>query len=225
MKKGLLIITLLGTLLSCNTPEVEVMEIESELANVFLWSAADKAFILDEFTRTTEAVIQETESLTEEQAAFLTNDKRWSITEIIEHLEVQNELHFREIRAISKTPQLRQYIAVVEGQDRYFQAYATDTVKGNSQWFLEPIGRFKTKTAALAAFIRVRTHFSDFVASTEIDFRKHFTFRRNLEDVRVNDIKPGDVRDLHQLLLTGIAHTDRHLAQIRQIKQHKDFPK
>ena len=63
------------------------------------------------------------------------------------------------------------------------------------------------------------------VISNEIDLRKHFTFRRNLEHVRTQDIKPGDVRDLHQLLLTGIAHTDRHLAQIKRIKQHQNFPK
>jgi len=46
-----------------------------------------------------------------------------------------------------------------------------------------------------------------------------------VEGKEINDLKIGQVRDLHQLLLTGIGHTDRHLTQIRKIKQHRGYPK
>jgi hypothetical protein len=222
MKPTLILFLILTTLHSCKTTGVE--ESAKELTNTKLWTAEDRAFILDELARTTNALKLETEYLTEEQASFRLNEKAWSITEIIEHLEVQNELHFREIRAIAKTPQLLEYVAIVKSNDNYFQSYATDTVKGKSQWFLEPLGRFGTKTAALEAFLRVRHHFTEFLANTDIDLRKHFTFRRQLEFVDAHNFKLGDVRDLHQLLLTGIAHTDRHLTQIKRIKQDENFP-
>lgn len=223
MKPTLILFLILATLQSCKTTGAE--ESAQELATNKLWTAEDRAFILDELAGTTNALKLETENLTEEQASIRVKKDAWSITEIIEHLEVQNELHFREIRAISKTPQLLEYVAIAKGNDSYFQGYATDTVKGKSQWFLEPLGRFGTKTAALDAFLRVRCHFTEFLANTDIDLRKHFTFRRQLEFVDDHKIKPGDVRDLHQLLLTGIAHTDRHLAQIKRIKQDENFPK
>ena len=222
--KRIIILLLLG-FAGCTSPADEGAGSGSEAAYGKLWTTVDKAFILAELERTTLAIKNETVNLTDKQAAFTADTATWSITEILEHLEVQNELHFREIRAISKTPQLLQYVEVVKGWDKHFQNYATDTVKGKSQWFLEPIGRFSTKTEAIVAFLRVRGYFIAFIETTEIDLRKHFTFRRNLELVAPNDIVAGDVRDLHQLLLTGIAHTDRHLAQIRRIKQHKNFPK
>ena len=190
-----------------------------------LWTEEDRLFILSGLDRTTEEVKREAEDLSEAQSKFRESNGRWNITEIIEHLEVQNELHFREIRAISKTPKLPEYIEIAKGMDSHYLAYSTDSVRGKAQWFLEPIGRFTSMEKALEAFLRTRSYFTDFVRSTDVDFRRHFTFRRNLENIELSEIKPGDVRDLHQLVLTGIAHTDRHLAQIRRIKLHADFPK
>ena len=111
-----------------------------------------------------------------------------------------------------------------KNNDSYFQQYATDTTKGKAQWFLEPIGRFVSKDQALAAFIRTRSYLRQYVQETDIDLRKHFTFRRNIEHLADDQIEMGDVRDLHQLLLTGIAHTDRHIAQIERIKSDVRFP-
>lgn len=217
----MVLLLLLCTSNGCNK-QLETLSI----ANKQIWTIEDRRFVLEELNRTTNEIRDETVFLTEVQASFRENDDRWSITEIIEHLEVQNELHFREIRAISKTPQLLQYVDVVTGQDGYYQEYATDTARNQlAQWYLEPIGRFGTKKKALEAFIRTRGYFIDFVKTTDIDLRKHFTFRRNIEHLNIEDLKTGDVRDLHQLLLTGIAHTDRHLNQIRKIKENPDFPK
>ena len=196
-----------------------------ETTIVKLWTEEDRQFVLSELDRTTEEVKREVEFLSEAQSKFRETNERWNITEITEHLEVQNELHFREIRAISKTPQLHQYIQIAEGMDSYYQGYSTDTLQGVAIWFLEPIGRFGSKEQALDAFLRARSYLTDFVRSTDIDLRRHFTFRRNLENMDLSEIQPGDVRDLHQLLLTGIAHTDRHLHQIRILKKHPDFPK
>lgn len=227
MKNQLLTFIIASIVLwSCTKPQPEDKNISVEKTrHEMLWIDADRLFILNELERTTNELVTETEHLTEEQASFRENLDRWSITEIIEHLEVQNELHYREIRAISKTPQLPKYESVVRGNDNYFKEYATDTTKGRAQWFLEPIGRFCSKSDALEAFLRVRKHFTAYIKETDVDLRKHFTFRNNIEGKDESEIKVGDVRDLHQLLLTGIAHTDRHLTQIRRIKRHKDYPK
>ena len=74
------------------------------------------------------------------------------------------------------------------------------------------------------AFLRARGKLTEFVAQTEIDLRKQFTFRKPVEGIPVEELSIREVRDLHQLLLTGIAHTDRHLRQIRKIKEDEGYP-
>jgi len=88
---------------------------------------------------------------------------------------------------------------------------------------LEPIGRFCSKTESILAFTRTRKHLVEYVENTAIDLRKHFSFGSQAGSKSIDEIKPREVYDLHQLLLLGIAHTDRHLNQIRAIKKNPDF--
>ena len=152
------------------------------------------------------------------------NPDRWSIGEIVEHLEMQNQLHYREISIGSNAPQHLEFRAITEGQDQHFTKYAKDPTPGRARWFLEPLGRFTTREAGVNAFFRARVELYKWVEQTEIDLRKQFTFRTPVTGKKVDDIKIGQVRDLHQLLLTGIAHTDRHLQQIKKLKEHPDYP-
>ena len=76
-----------------------------------------------------------------------------------------------------------------------------------------------------AAFYKARGELTQLIEETDVDLRKQFTFRVPVEGKDIENIKIGQVRDLHQLLLTGIAHTDRHLLQIRRIKDHLQYPK
>ena len=54
------------------------------------------------------------------------------------------------------------------------------------------------------------------IKNTEIDYRQYFTFR-NYNGEGLSDPGLWDVRDLHQLMLTNIAHSDRHIAQIKKL--------
>lgn len=207
---------------ACNSSNDSPVEVEKESK---WWSATDQQFIVSELNRTTNELLERVGEVTEEQWGFKVDSNHWSIGEIVEHLEMQNQLHFREISVTSKTPQHLEFRAITSGQDGFFTNYATDTSKGKSQWFLEPIGRFPNREMGVNAFLRARGGLKKFVEETEIDLRKQFTFRVPVEGASLNQIKIGQVRDLHQLLLTGIAHTDRHLRQIKNIKLHEDFPK
>lgn len=196
-----------------------------EDSNGQIWTEKDRTLAVTELDRTTDELLSEIWSLDDDQWFYTYDQERWSIAQIIEHLTVQNELHFREIRAISKTPPADIYHDLTLDNDQYYLNYATDPKAGKAQWFLEPIGRFCTKSDAIEAFTRARGHLTDFVRETDIDLRRHFTFRRQLYTIEKGDILKGDVRDLHQLILTGIAHTDRHLSQIRNVKKGATFPR
>lgn len=207
---------------ACNFSTDSTAKVEKEPR---WWAAADQQFIISELDRTTNELLDEVRELTEEQWGFRADSTHWSIGDIIEHLEMQNQLHFREISVTSKAPQYEKFRAITSGQDGFFTRYAVDTTKGKAQWFLEPLGRFPTKEMGVNAFLRARGGLKKFVEETNIDLRKQFTFRVPVEGLSLNQIKIGQVRDLHQLLLTGIAHTDRHIRQIEKIKLQEDFPK
>lgn len=190
-----------------------------------IWTEEERTYLLKELNRTSKELADEIESLNPEQWHFHETPNRWSIAEIVEHLTLQNELHFRELSVNAQAPQMPQYIQVVKDWDSYFINYATDTLKGKARWFLEPVGRFCTKENAIEAFNRARSNLTKYVAETAVDFRMQFTFRAMVALDTLANAKPGQVRDLHQLILTGIAHTDRHLGQIRKIKEHVEYPK
>lgn len=104
MKPSSLFGSLFVLLLGCNHPQETNTDETFNQENI--WTIEDRNFILAELDRTTDLLIEQTRDLTPEQAEYKLTATYWTITEIIEHLEVQNELHFREIRAISK---LRSY--------------------------------------------------------------------------------------------------------------------
>jgi len=189
------------------------------------WTNEDRQFVVSELNRTTNELKTEIEYVTDDQWNFRGAAGRWSIAEIVEHLEMQNQLHFREISVVSKTPQYLEFRSITEGKDTYFSDYSNDPRKGKAQWFLIPLGRFCSQEEGKAAFYKARMELTQLIKQTDIDFRKQFTFRTSVHGKEVSELKIGEVRDLHQLLLTGIAHTDRHLQQIRKIKQHQGYPK
>ncbi|MCE7996580.1 MAG: DinB family protein [Roseivirga sp.] len=195
-----------------------------DAANEAWWTESDRQRILSELDRTTQKLKKLTGELTESQWQFRESPDRWSIEEIVEHLEMQNQLHFREISVVAHAPQYIEYRGITEGQDEHFTSYATDATPGQSQWFLEPLGRFQGSDA-LAAFSRARAGLRAFVENTDVDLRKQFTFRTPVAGKVLSEIRIGQVRDLHQLLLTGIAHTDRHLDQVSKVLEHPGFPR
>ena len=208
----------LALLVSCQTST----ETENDTAR--WWTETERQLILSELDRTTGELREEIEELSEDQWNFREEPDRWNIGEIVEHLEMQNQLHFREISVIANSPQHLEYRKIVEGGDGYFTKYATDTIKGQANWFLQPKGKFGSKAAAESAFYLARGKLRDYVESTQADLRKQFTFRSPMYEKDLSELTIRDVRDLHQLLLTGIAHTDRHLRQIRNIKKHESYP-
>lgn len=188
------------------------------------WTEEERTYIISELERTTTALRNEIQDLSLDQWNFREEPSRWNIGEIVEHLEMQNQLHFREIAVIANSPRHLEYRSITKGMDGYFTKYATDTIKGQANWFLQPKGKFSTKESTEDAFYTARGKLKEFVEQTEADLRKQFTFRAPMYKKDISELTIGEVRDLHQLLLTGIAHTDRHLLQIRNIKKHPSFP-
>lgn len=209
MKKILFIITFLSSLATWSQEK--------------LWTEAEREFLITDLSRSLEDIIQAVNDLSEAQWRFKESEDRWSVADIVEHLEVQDEMFYREMDVIPKRPETPEFAAMVKGNDSLLLAYATDPTKGFAG-YLEPIGRFCSKKDAITAFSRIRNMMLEIVKNTDEDLRLHFTFRSYADDGGLTDPGIYDVRDLHQLMLTCIAHTDRHRVQIENLMKHQQYP-
>ena len=175
-----------------------------------IWTDKEKKAVLAGLERTKKEVFEAIKDLTVSQWNFKEDSSRWSIGEIVEHLTNQDESYFIEIRTCLMQPELPQFI---------------DDPQKADAGFLTPIGKYCTREKAEFAFNRVRSRIYGIIDGTNEDLRKHFTFRRFTNDGQLSNAEKYNLRDLHQLLLTCISHTDRHLKQLRRVKQHPNYPK
>lgn len=176
------------------------------------WTEEDRQTLIEGLEQSRINLLNAVEGLSDAEWYFKEDASSWSIAEIVEHLGLQQDMHFREVYVLSKNPPHPEYVDQVSGNIEIILSYESDTTKGRATWNVEPTGRWCTKKDALSHFNMVRDKFIEFVSNTNADLKQHFTFR-NLEDP--NDYR--NVRDLHQIVLTTISHTNRHVHQIEAL--------
>ena len=152
------------------------------------------------------------------QFHFKPDSTQWSIAEVIEHIGIYDELLYWDLSNNQYTEERPDLVEKVKGIDSAMMAYDADPNKGQAPFAAQPLGRFQNEAQLLNYFNRFRVEIIKLIQETTVDFRLHFIFR------------PADwgiwhIRDLHQYTLLWIAHTQRHLNQIKRIKSNAHFPK
>ena len=200
-----LLIVIIATTSYC-----EIQEKKDETIN---WTEDDRQSLLDGLESSRNYLLDELLSVDDEMWNAKVDTSTWSIAEIVEHLGLQQDMHFREVYVLSKAPAHPEFITETAGNEIQILNYESDTTKGNATWNVEPLGRWCSKEEAIAQFNISRNKFIEFISTTNANLKHHFTFR-TLEDK--SDYR--NVRDLHQIVLTTITHTNRHIHQIEAIK-------
>lgn len=180
------------------------------------WTEEDRTFLVENLQNSYQQVIQEISELDEASWNWKQDSTRWSIAEVVEHLIVQDELFYREIRVLTGLDKMMPQADSLFGADSIILSYREITPEntGRSPSYLEPMGRWCSKDGAITGYGEVRGRMINFAETTEKDLRKFYTGSGR---------GPTAYRDLHQLLLISIAHTERHLKQIKGIKEKAGF--
>lgn len=181
------------------------------------WSELDRTYLLENLDASLKLVLNEVDSLNETQWNWKTYENKWSIAQVIEHLIVHDEMFYRDTRVLTGLPTMTPQEDSLFSEDDLILSYREITPQntGEAPPYLEPLGRWCSKEDAVFAYSRVRKAMIEFVRSTDKDFRKLYTSSGR---------GPTAYRDLHQLLLISVAHTQRHLLQIKKIKSSNNFP-
>lgn len=183
-----------------------------------LWTETDRTFLLVGLINTKSELLSEVKELDEYQISYKPDTNSWSIAEVLEHLAVYEEHLYWDLLYQQHTPERPDLVKIVKGNDDELLLYATDPAKSNAPWLAEPMGRFETKDELMHYFTKFRDEVISLIKETKTDFRLHFIYRQPTNSI-------WDTRDLHQYTLVWIAHTERHLNQIRGIKDSDNFPK
>jgi hypothetical protein len=179
------------------------------------WTEKERAYLLENLTRTRDALINETKNLSQAQWNFKESPDRWSINQVIEHLAFWDLIFEREINQaliagprpeLTKDARTDSAVLAFLGEEKAH--ISPEYTKPFT--FTVPMGLNEGKNN-LAWLLKMRNEGIGYVDSTKMDLRAYF-------------IRPGK-GSVHQVFMSMFAHTDRHLKQIRRVKLDPKYPK
>ena len=176
-----------------------------------LWTEADRQYTIENFKRTRNELVKETENLTLAQWNFREAPGRWTIGEIVEHLGIWERVWSREINMATRNKPQPELSAIAK-PDSMFNIWIMEEKAHNAPDFAKPTGLIEGRNN-LTYFLIQHDINIKFVETTQLDMRVYFEQTNK------------DPRDLHQVLIFQWGHVDRHLRQIKKVKSHQEYPK
>jgi uncharacterized damage-inducible protein DinB len=176
----------------------------------------EREFALKSLQTTHDKFLQSIAGLSQKQWTFKPGPDRWSIAEVSEHITVSESgllgLVQKRVMASPAAPEKREQ---VKGKDEIILQKVPDrSHKAQAPEFLRPTGRWATEADLTRAFEESRKVTMDYVRTTNDDLRDHFF-----------DHPVFGTLDGYQWLLLLSAHSERHTAQIEEVKADPNFPK
>jgi uncharacterized damage-inducible protein DinB len=153
-------------------------------------------------------------SLSPAQLAFHASPNSWSVGDCLEHLALTETALFADLtNKVLASPEAPEKAALVKGKDQdVIKAISTRDQKFKAPAALVPSNKWSSIKETLAAFRAARKKTIAYVESTPAALRLHVT----------NGPEPMDG---YQVILMIGAHTERHLAQMKEVMASPNFPK
>jgi uncharacterized damage-inducible protein DinB len=176
----------------------------------------EREFALKSLQTTHDKFLQSIAGLSPKQWTFKPGPDRWSVAEVSEHIALSESallgLVQKQVMTSPAAPGKREQ---VKGKDEMILQKIPDrSHKAQAPEFLRPTGRWATEADLTNAFEVSRKVTMDYVRTTNDDLRDHFF-----------DHPVFGTLDGYQWLLLLSAHSERHTAQIEEVKADPNFPK
>jgi hypothetical protein len=179
-------------------------------------SESERDFALSHLYASEKKFLVSVDGLSPAQLNFRAAPNRWSIAQCAEHIALAEDFIFEFVTGhVMKSPAVPDHKAS-DADDQKVLAAATD----RSQKFaapepIRPTGKFASVDEAVAHFEKSRAHVLDYVRTGQDDLRHHMA----------PSTATGSALDGYQFILLLSAHTERHIAQIEEVKADPNFPK
>ncbi len=178
-------------------------------------SKEERKFAISTIKKNKEEVLNSVKGLSEKQLSYKPGADRWNIKECVYHIVLTDKSLWHSLDSVMKLP--------TNGEDRKDIVINDETLlksmldrsqKNTAPEMLQPIkAPWAEVKEATSDFKSDKTHQLKYLRSTTEDFRN-----------RVIQFPYGSI-DAYQFLLFANAHIERHVLQIKEIKNDPSFPK
>lgn len=198
MKKIILSLTLLLVSLSSLTAQLTATERENVTA---------------ELIKSQTALMTSIEGLNETQLNYKSSPESWSIAECVEHIAIAEGNFSAMLEGAVKTPaDAAKRSEVTMSDEKLLSTIKDRSSKVKAPESFKPSGKYGSHKETLDAFMLKRNEHLDYVNNTTVDLRNHY------------GKLPFATIDGAQVLLFMSGHTERHTAQINEIKANESYP-
>lgn len=178
-----------------------------------IFTEKDREFALKYLADTKEDYVKQLTGLSDAQLNFRAGELRWTIAEIAEHITVVENALFGMITGqIMKSAPPKCEDVFRMGDKAVILTVTNRSEKFTAPEQVQPNGRWKTREDLLLNFEKARNQTIDFMKSNKADLRG--TFMANL----------FGTLDSYQWFLFATAHSERHLAQLKEVKADAKYP-
>ena len=173
----------------------------------------DREHLLVHFQMTGSMLEEEIRGLSPAQLEYQPAPDRWSIRQCVSHLAVAEPDYWRELNdAVKAPPNMKGKTS--SNSDADIMWYGIDrVVHTKTGGGHEKVDTYKDVGEAMAKFRALRGAMIDYIKTTHDDLRAH-SFGEY-----------GGMIDCWQWMLEISTHAERHIQQIREIKNDPNFPK
>jgi hypothetical protein len=175
-------------------------------------SQEDREHLLVHVEMTTQMVAEQVRGLSRAQLEYKASSDRWSIREVVSHLAVAEPDYWRDIqKSLKAAPDMNGKKSSATDADILW--YGIDrVVHTKTGGGHEKVDTYKDLNVALGKFQALRATMIAYIKTTNDDMRAHsFGERQPI--------------DCWQWMLEISTHAERHIQQIREIKNDPNFPK
>jgi len=174
---------------------------------------AERDRAIAELTASRQQFLDSVAGLSAAQWNFKPDEKTWSAAECAEHIAVSEDFIFGSIVKVMQGPTTPDKKSAVT--DEFILAAVVDrSHKFQAPEVLRPTHRFATPQEMVDHFKQSREHTIAYVRDTQDDLRGHFFDHPVLKTM-----------DAYQWILLISAHSQRHTAQLNEVKANANFPK
>lgn len=173
----------------------------------------DREFALSALHASRKELLDAVAGLSPAQWNFQPAPDRWSIAQIAEHLALTEDWMFERLNKMLAEPAVAPRPVGRELDQKFMNRVADRGAKRQAPKDLEPTGRWTAPAEFAKAFNERRERTLDFTRTTQAALRSHAAGPKD------------DPIDAYQWLLSIAAHTDRHVAQIKEVKADRGWPR
>jgi uncharacterized damage-inducible protein DinB len=187
------------------------------LASAPLWAQiltqGERDFAMSSLHASRKMLLDSIAGLSQAQWEFKPAPDRWSIAEVVEHLVLTEDNLFQQAQRMLKSPAVTPLAADRALDARWLNRMADRSQKVQAPPEEQPTGKSEDRAALREEFKRRRDRTIAYVQTTQDALRAHVSGSGT------------DAFDAYQTLLMIGGHTERHVAQINEVKADPRYPK